>query len=227
VSDSFRNRQGNETRKRLVKIAERLFAEQGVDAVSIRAVNSAAKLGAASIHYHFGSKEKLVEAVILDQGERVTQRVRERSQALTAQEEPPTARQLVELIAEPFIELLEAQPSRGLRWVKIMAQLTLANDPVLNQLTSDVNAEVFAQVDRAFPEVDRERLRLRWDLAGRTLIQMLSQIDLWTPSKRGDDPEALRRVTADLVDFVAGGVEAIRSEVPPPRGKARRVAERH
>ena len=178
MSDSFRNRQGNETRKRLVKIAERLFAEQGVDAVSIRAVNAAAKLGAASIHYHFGSKEKLVEAVILDQGQRVTERVRERSRALAAQAEPPTARQLVELIAEPFIELLEAQPSRGLRWVKIMAQLTLANDPVLNQLTADVNAEVFAQVDRAFPEVDRERLRLRWDLAGRTLIQMLSQIDL-------------------------------------------------
>lgn len=224
MSDSFRNRQGNETRKRLVKIAERLFAEQGVDAVSIRAVNAAAKLGAASIHYHFGSKEKLVEAVVLDQGQRVTQRILERSRALAAQPETPTARQLVELIAEPFVELLEAQPSRGLRWVKIVAQLTLANDPALNQMTADVTAEVLEQVRRAFPEVDQERLGLRWDLAGRTLIQMLSQIDLWTPTKRGDDPEALRRVTADLIDFVAGGVEAIRAEAQPPRRKARRAA---
>ena len=64
-----------------------------------------------------------------------------------------------------------------------MAQLTLANDPALNQMTADVTAEVLEQVRRAFPEVDQERLRLRWDLAGRTLIQMLSQIDLWTPQQ--------------------------------------------
>ena len=93
MSASFRNRQGNETRKRLIKIAERLFAEQGVDAVSIRAVNAAAKLGAASIHYHFGSKEKLVEAVVLDQGQRVTERIRERSRALAEarNSRPPTS----------------------------------------------------------------------------------------------------------------------------------------
>ena len=224
MSASFRNRQGNETRKRLIKIAERLFAEHGVDAVSIRAVNAAAKLGAASIHYHFGSKEKLVEAVVLDQGQRVTERIRERARALADRKEQPTANELVELISEPFVELLEAQPSRGLRWVKIVAQLTLANDPALNQMTREVTDEVMEQVYRAFPEVDQERLRLRWDLAGRTLIQMLSQIDLWTPEKRGDDPGALRRVTADLVDFVAGGVEAIRAEAQPPRKRARRAA---
>jgi AcrR family transcriptional regulator len=221
VSTSFRNRQGNETRKRLIKIAERLFAEEGVDAVSIRAVNAAAKLGAASIHYHFGSKEKLVEAVVLDQGQRVTERIRERCHTLAEQTAPPTAHQLVELIAEPFLELLESQPQRGLRWVKIVAQLTLANDPALNQMTENITAEVLEQVSRAFPEVDPERLRLRWDLAGRTLIQMLSQIDLWTPHKRGDDPGALRRVAGDLVDFVAGGVEAIRAEAQPPRRKKR------
>jgi AcrR family transcriptional regulator len=224
VSASFRNRQGNETRKRLIKIAERLFAEDGVDAVSIRAVNSAAKLGAASIHYHFGSKEKLVEAVVLDQGQRVTARIRERARALAARDEQPTAHEVVELISEPFIELIETQPQRGLRWVKIVAQLTLANDPALNQMTRDVTSEVLEQVYRALPEVDPERLRLRWDLAGRTLIQMLSQVDLWTPHKRGDDPGALRRVTADLVDFVAGGVEAIRAEAQPPRKRTRRAA---
>jgi hypothetical protein len=83
---------------------------------------------------------------------------------------------------------------------------------------------VLEQVRRAFPDVDEERLRLRWDLAGRTLIQMLSQIDLWTPHKRGDDPGALHRVAFDLVDFIAGGVEAIAAEVEPPRRRARRAA---
>ena len=109
--------------------------------------------------------------------------------------------------------------------MKIVAQLTLANDPALE--SDDPRGHRRGARSRSsarFPEVDQERLRLRWDLAGRTLIQMLSQIDLWTPEKRGDDPGALRRVTADLVDFVAGGVEAIRAEAQPPRKRARRAA---
>src|SRR6059058_2707639 len=102
MASAAKNRQGRDTRRQLVRVAERLFAEEGVDAVSIRAVNAAAKLGAASIHYHFGSKEKLVEAVVLDQGQRVTDRIRERCQELAEQADPPTAHQLVDLIAEPF-----------------------------------------------------------------------------------------------------------------------------
>ena len=106
--------------------------------------------------------------------------------------------------------------------MKIVAQLTLANDPALNQMTAGVTAEVLEQVCRAFPRWIRSGWACAGTSPGRTLIQMLSQIDLWTPHKRGDDPGALRRVTADLVDFVAGGVEAIRAEAQPraqaPRG---------
>ena len=47
VSGTSQNRQGNATRAKLVKTAEKLFAELGVDAVSVRSVNAAAGLGAA------------------------------------------------------------------------------------------------------------------------------------------------------------------------------------
>lgn len=65
MTDSRQNRQGDVTRLRLLKTAERLFATEGLDAVSLRAVNAAAGLGPSSVHYHFGTKEDLVAAVLL------------------------------------------------------------------------------------------------------------------------------------------------------------------
>ena len=45
--------------------AERLFAERGLDGVSLRQINQAAGCrNVAAIHYHFGSKEALITALI-------------------------------------------------------------------------------------------------------------------------------------------------------------------
>ena len=115
MASAAKNRQGRDTRRQLVRVAERLFAEHGVDGVSIRAVNAAADLGAASIHYHFGSKEKLVEAVIDEHGAWVSARVQARAAELAARPEPPRGVELVQAIAVPYLELLERERVRGLR----------------------------------------------------------------------------------------------------------------
>ncbi len=48
----------------ILDVAERLFAEQGFDAVSIREISRAADINIAMVSYYFGSKEKLYEDVI-------------------------------------------------------------------------------------------------------------------------------------------------------------------
>lgn len=58
---------GKSTEAHLKKVAESLFAQYGVDAVTIRDIVKAAGLrNIASLHYYFGSKEGLVRALILD-----------------------------------------------------------------------------------------------------------------------------------------------------------------
>ena len=91
--------------------------------MSIRAINHAAGLGSASVHYHFGSKDALLEAVLLDQGLGVRERIRQRTRALAAAPDAPTARELVEALALPYLEQLEREPVRGRRWVRIVARL--------------------------------------------------------------------------------------------------------
>lgn len=53
------------TREHLLSVAERLFAERGIDSVSLREINKAAKQkNTSATHYHFGTKEGLIEAIL-------------------------------------------------------------------------------------------------------------------------------------------------------------------
>ncbi|MGN6573451.1 MAG: helix-turn-helix domain-containing protein, partial [Pseudolabrys sp.] len=50
-------------RERILEVAERLFAEHGMSGVGLRAISADAKVNLASIAYHFGSKDGLLEAL--------------------------------------------------------------------------------------------------------------------------------------------------------------------
>ncbi|WP_202125176.1 TetR/AcrR family transcriptional regulator [Actinomadura physcomitrii] len=53
-----------DTRTRLIEVAERLFAERGVNAVSLREIAAAAgQRNTSAVACHFGTKEKLVTAI--------------------------------------------------------------------------------------------------------------------------------------------------------------------
>lgn len=58
-----RETSGTDTRERLLDVAERLFAERGYSNVPTRTIAEAASANTAAVHYHFGSKEKLLEVV--------------------------------------------------------------------------------------------------------------------------------------------------------------------
>ena len=46
----------SDTKSRLLRVAERLFAEHGFDGVSVRQLTAAAGVNLAAVNYHFGSK---------------------------------------------------------------------------------------------------------------------------------------------------------------------------
>lgn len=52
------------TRESILDTAESLFAQQGHEATSMRQITGAAGVNLASVNYHFGSKESLVQAVL-------------------------------------------------------------------------------------------------------------------------------------------------------------------
>ena len=55
----------NQKQIEILQVAEHLFAEKGFDGTSIREISKIAKINIAMVSYYFGSKEKLLESLIL------------------------------------------------------------------------------------------------------------------------------------------------------------------
>ncbi|MBL8644489.1 MAG: TetR/AcrR family transcriptional regulator [Rhodospirillaceae bacterium] len=112
-----------DTRERLILAAERLFAEKGVDAVSLRQVNAAAgQKNASAAHYHFGSKEELIEAIYEFRMARVNARRLDMLAALDARKASASLRNLVEAVVLPMVEEIEAGKG-GKHYIRFIAQV--------------------------------------------------------------------------------------------------------
>lgn len=55
----------NNKQLQILQVAETLFAEKGFEGTSIRDISKEANINVAMVSYYFGSKEKLLEALIL------------------------------------------------------------------------------------------------------------------------------------------------------------------
>src|ERR1035438_3362606 len=55
----------SDTRIKILDTAERLFGEEGYQPVSLRHITAAAGVNLAAIHYHFGSKEELLDELVM------------------------------------------------------------------------------------------------------------------------------------------------------------------
>ncbi|WP_343695082.1 TetR family transcriptional regulator [Flavobacterium sp.] len=54
----------NDKKIQILNVAEKLFSEKGYEGTSIRDISKEAKINIAMVSYYFGSKERLLEALI-------------------------------------------------------------------------------------------------------------------------------------------------------------------
>lgn len=203
-------RDGEANRQALLDAAEKLFAEQGVEAVSIRAVNRAAGLAPAAVHYHYGSKDALLEAVLMREGSTVRQQIVDGAEALLADQAAPTTRGLVEIVGQAYLDLLARKPVRGARWLTIVAQLSQAGDERMMRSAEPATKRLLELVRRVFPDGTEAEIDTCWPLAVQSLIVLLARLP------RGD-AEARHAYVRALFDFVVGGLETAMAEASKRR----------
>src|SRR5688500_10555299 len=93
-------------RDRLLVAAEWLFAEHGWAAVSIRTITAAANVNLASLHYHFGSKENLLEEIFTARARPIAEeRLRLLEQCAEAPARPPLLEQILDAFLRPALTL--------------------------------------------------------------------------------------------------------------------------
>ncbi len=114
-----------ETRRRLIDAAEQLFAERGIDNVSLVDIARAAdQKNRGALHYHFGDKVSLLHAVLDKHTEGIAA---QRSQMLDRLEAggSVTLHDLVEALVLPVAAKLEDEEG-GRAFLKINSQLMVA-----------------------------------------------------------------------------------------------------
>ena len=116
-SDSVR------TQQLMIRTAERLFAERGIDSVSLSEINrEAGQRNKSALTYHFGSREGLLKAIL----ERHHTAIESRRSAMVAELGPLDKACLVsllELAVRPIASMLDEEDG-GTEYLRIMGQLT-------------------------------------------------------------------------------------------------------
>jgi AcrR family transcriptional regulator len=91
------------TRERIVKAAERLFAESGYDGTSIRAIVAKANVNQAAINYHFEGKDGLYREVLRAAFRGLTENQLAHSQELKAMSREEALLQFVRRQLSPLL----------------------------------------------------------------------------------------------------------------------------
>ncbi|MEU5001496.1 helix-turn-helix domain-containing protein [Streptomyces sp. NPDC021622] len=112
---------GPDTREKLIRAGEEVFAAQGVDGAQLRdIVRSAGQSNPSAVQYHFGSRAGLLDAVMAARQTR-TEKVLEAELAKLGDASDSLPRLLTALVNA---EATELRTERGRRCLRISAQLS-------------------------------------------------------------------------------------------------------
>lgn len=193
------------TRERLLAVAERLFAERGIGFVSVRDITTEARANTAAISYHFGSKDGLLEAIVVERAAQLGKRRNELLDAVEASPRPEL-RDLVAALVVPIAELAADQDGGGRYWVRLKADLRGKPDmlALLESAFEPYTRRYLDVFERVTPELDPEVRVARFAVAKEAveLVFANDQLPGWIARQVEFRPDRLADI---VIDFVAAG----------------------
>lgn len=203
-------RDTRDSRERLILAAERLFAERGIDGVSLREINRAAgQKNASGLQYHFGTKADLIEAVWSHRLPKIEARRGAMLEQMKASGGMSDLRQLLAAMMMPFAEQLDSGRNER-SYVRFVAQLY--GHPSIRD--SEFASAGFRKAHRAAGRLLAAKLPAA--LAKQRLGLLIGHIihalaDLESRMARHARPAAAGKIelfVADLLDTAVGALTA-------------------
>ena len=145
------------TRERIIKAAERLFAERGYDATSIRAIVAKARVNQAAINYHFDGKDGLYREVLRTAFRALTEQQLEHADEMKAMSREAALAEFIRRQLRPLLGRDEYS-----RHMRILNWETVRPTAVFRKLLSEEAAPFMGLavelVRRFQPEADQRTL---------------------------------------------------------------------
>jgi AcrR family transcriptional regulator len=206
------------TKDRILDAAERLFARDGFEATSLRAITAEANVNLAAVNYHFQSKETLVQAVI---GRRMGPVNAQRLDLLDAYEAeaagaPVPLEKIIDAFLRPVVEMVG---SRAHAFVPLIGRLYTEPGEFAARLYKE-QFEHLAQrfipaLQRALPYLPRVELSWRIHFAVGALAHTMAASKMLLLMSGGQsDISDVQATLARLKSFILAGLTApVSSEV--------------
>ncbi len=190
----------------ILDAAEELFAQQGFDATSIRAVTRHAGMNPAAVHYHFGSKEVLLRALL---ERRITPLNEERSLLLdhVLQGGDLNLERILDAYLRPVLR--HAGAAAGALSSLLFGLPEEVRSELVDDLFGPIHGRFHAALRQALPELSAAEVEERFRFAIAVMLHVGSgQIDI-VPSDAKSLPRRSREdQLRAIVGFLACGMRA-------------------
>ena len=216
-SNTPRKVSSEKTCQRILDVAEQLFAERGLDAVSIRNITNKAQVNLAAINYHFGSKQSLITEVF---NRRLLPLMQKRMTALDQLESkspdsPPTLEEILTAFIRPAVEQALDSKDGNATFRKLMTRCLMEPNADLDQMLQEHFAPLVIRFDKALaktlPHLKPIDLFWRMDLTIGALHHSLMLHNREFPNRPKLSMDIDCYVTR-LVTFCAAGFRATPTE---------------
>ncbi|WP_030606829.1 TetR/AcrR family transcriptional regulator [Streptomyces sclerotialus] len=202
VRGAARSGRGEGTREALLTVAERMFAEHGVFAVSNRQVSEAAGQGNnAAVGYHFGTKTDLLRAIVRKHARRIDE-LRQAMLAETGGSED--VRDWVACLVRPNTEHL-AELAGPTWFARFAAQVM--TDPVLREIMIDETFGPTVQqtldgLNRCLPDLPLPVRIERGEMARQLLVHTLAERERALADNTQATPSTWSEYASGLIDAI-------------------------
>ncbi len=202
-----------DTRERLLDAAEALFAELGVGATSLRAVTKSAEANLAAVHYHFGSKEELLAAVVERRvrpinEERLRRLAQLRSGPVGAR--APRVEEILAALLGPMVDDRGVDPERMRTFARLMGRVLTDTGGCMHALVMQHFEEVLQRFTAAFaaalPQLSAAEIAWRLHFSiGAMAFTLVHSSHLGEMSHGLCDADRGGGILERLIPFLAGG----------------------
>ncbi len=191
----------SDTKERILAVAERLFTEQGFGNTSLRQIITEAGVNLAAIHYHFGSKEELLDELIHRRADPVNQTRIEMLERMEAEAggRPLPVEVILDAFMEPGIQAAMEHPSM----IRLVGRIHAEGlgKSVMRKHFEPVARRFIASLRRTLPDLTEEEFMLRLRFVAGALAFSVQDERM---AERGD----VRWLVSSLIAFLKGGLLA-------------------